>query len=139
TDIVLYDLKHIDPEIHRRMTGVSNETILGNLALLVESGIETWVRIPIIPDFNDTMSFHGEIAEMLAGLPGTVARIDLLPFHNWCQDKYGWLGIDWELKEVESVDPFMVQIFTECYREKGLHVTVGGSGFETSIEEPASR
>jgi pyruvate formate lyase activating enzyme len=139
TDIVLYDLKHIDPEMHKRGTGVSNELILRNLALLVGSGMETWVRIPIIPDFNDTMSFHKAAAEMLAGLPGSVARVDLLPFHNYCQNKYGWLGLEWEFREVESVDPCMVQIFTECYREMGLHVTIGGSGFETSVEENARR
>ena len=139
TDIVLYDLKHIDPKMHERGTGVSNELILRNLALLVGSGVETWVRIPTIPDFNDTMSFHKATAEMLAGLPGSVARIDLLPFHNYCQDKYGWLGVEWEFGEVESVDPFMVRVFTECYREMGLPVTIGGSGFETSVEENARR
>jgi len=129
-DLVLYDLKHLDPALHQEKTGVDNEIILKNLARLAESGKETWVRIPVIPDFNDSLEFHAQAAEFLAGLPGRVARVDLLPFHNWCQDKYGWLGVDWNLREIESLDPVFLEIPAEIYREKGLNVTIGGSGFE---------
>jgi pyruvate formate lyase activating enzyme len=129
-DIVLYDLKHLDPEIHRLKTGVSNDIILKNLTLLSETGKEVWVRIPVIPDFNGSLDAHTRAAEFLAGLPGRIARVDLLPFHNWCQDKYGWLGVDWDLREIESLDPIFLEIPAEIYREKGLPVTIGGSGFE---------
>jgi pyruvate formate lyase activating enzyme len=129
-DIVLYDLKHLDPEQHRQKTGADNRLILGNLARLAETGREIWIRIPVIPDFNDSLEFHARAAAFLAALPGRVERVDLLPFHNWCQDKYGWLGVDWELREAESLDPIFLEIPAESYREKGLAVTIGGSGFE---------
>jgi len=130
-DLVLYDLKHLDPTLHRHKTGVDNRLILENLARLAGTGKEVWVRIPVLPDFNDSLEFHAQAADFLAGLPGRVARVDLLPFHNWCQDKYGWLGLDWNLTEIESLDPVFLEIPAEVYREKGLVVTIGGSGFES--------
>ena len=130
TDIMLFDLKHIDPALHKQKTGVRNEVILNNLALLLKNGVEVWVRIPVIPDYNDSMEFHEKAAKFLATLPGKIARVDLLPFHNWCQDKYGWLGIDWPLKDVDALDPYFLEIPAEIYREKGLKITIGGSGFE---------
>ena len=129
-DIVLYDLKHTDPDAHRRGTGVDNRVILGNLARLSETGKEIWVRIPGIPGFNDFVDLHERASEFLAGLPRPIARVDLLPFHNWCQDKYGWLGRRWGLGQTESLSPVLLEMHAAIYRAKGLEATVGGSGFE---------
>jgi len=130
TDIVLFDVKHLDPVTHLKKVGVSNKGILHNLFQLSKTGTEIWVRIPVVPEYNDSIEYHARTAEFLAGLPGRISRVDLIPFHNWCQDKYGWLGIDWELKDVEALDPGFVEIYTEPYMQKGFRVTVGGSGFE---------
>ncbi|MEW5735324.1 MAG: glycyl-radical enzyme activating protein [Thermodesulfobacteriota bacterium] len=132
SDIVLFDLKHLDPDLHKRMTGVDNRLILENLARLAkERRAELWIRIPVIPGFNDSLEFHLQAADFIANLPGPVARVDLLAFHNWCQDKYDWLGMDWNLRETEAMDPGMLEIPMDFYKEKGLFCTVGGSGFET--------
>jgi pyruvate formate lyase activating enzyme len=130
SDIVLFDLKHIDPTQHKAGTGVSNELIIENLGLLSESGKEIWVRIPVLPGYNDSIEFHKHAAELLATMGKGIVRIDLLPFHNWCQDKYGWLGLDWPLRETESMDPAFLEIPAEIYRSKGFEATIGGSGFE---------
>lgn len=130
SDIILYDLKHLDSDEHKRMTGVPNEIILKNLERLVETGMEVWVRTPILVGYNDSIEYHRKVVEFLKSLPGRIARIDLLPFHNWCQDKYGWLGIKWDLKETESTDPATVEMISDFYKENGLNATVGGSGFE---------
>ena len=58
----------------------------------------------------------------------------LLPFHNWCQDKYGWLGLDWPLQEIESLEPEFLEIPADIYRSKGFETTIGGSGFESGNE-----
>jgi pyruvate formate lyase activating enzyme len=129
-DLVMFDLKHMDRSLHKKMTGVDNINILNNLSLLSTTGKEIWVRIPVIPGFNDTLDFHDRASDFLSNLPGTVSRVDLLPFHNWCQDKYGWLGIDWPMKDVEAMDPSFLEIPADLYIEKGLQATVGGSGFE---------
>lgn len=130
TDVVLFDLKHLDPILHKEKTGVSNEVILENLTLLTKTGKEIWVRMPILPGYNDSLEYHSQATEFLMNLPRKIDRIDLLPFHNWCQDKYGWLGIDWPLKEIEALEPSLLEIPASLYREKGFLTTVGGSGFE---------
>ncbi|MBN2298431.1 MAG: glycyl-radical enzyme activating protein [Deltaproteobacteria bacterium] len=130
TDIILFDLKHLDPQKHYELTGVRNDLILANLEKLCSFPVEVWVRIPVIPGFNDGIDYHKLAAEYLLGLPGPIGRIDLLPYHNWCQDKYGWLGIDWVYREVEAMDPGLLEVYAQIYREKGFTATVGGSGFE---------
>ena len=129
-DIILFDVKHLDATEHARLAGVRNDLILENLARVVEADLEVWIRQPIIPGYNDTWEYHLQAAEYLAGLPGEIHRIDLLPYHNWCQDKYSGLGLQWSLKETESIDPSIVELLAEAYQEKGLVATVGGSGFE---------
>ena len=131
-DIVLFDLKHLDPVLHMQKTGVSNERLLSNLARLAKTGREIWVRIPVIPDFNDSLDIHQRFSHFLANLPGPIQRVDLLPYHNWCQDKYAWLGIDWEYKDIEALDPSFLEVQADLYREKGLRTTIGGSGFEAT-------
>lgn len=136
-DVVLFDLKHLDSQMHKKGTGVGNEMILNNLSLLSKSGREIWLRIPVIPGFNDSMAFHTGASEYIAGLPRKVSRVDLIPFHNYCQDKYNWLGLDWELKDMEPIEPSFLEIPADLYREKGLFTTIGGSGFEKRPEEVA--
>lgn len=131
-DLVLFDVKHMDSALHKRHTGVSNEKILENLTRLAESGSDIWIRIPVIPGFNDSKAFHTRTSEYLSRFKGQISRVDLLPFHNWCQDKYGWLGIDWPLKNTEATEPTFLEIPADIYREKGLVTTVGGSGFENA-------
>ncbi|MFO7965604.1 MAG: glycyl-radical enzyme activating protein [Desulfobacterales bacterium] len=129
-DIVLFDIKHIDAAKHENATGVSNDIVLANLSMLLTTGKEVWVRIPVIPGFNNTMDFHEAASDYLYHLKGNIARVDLLPYHNYCQDKYAWLGIDWVLKEAEAIEPSFLEIPADVYRQKGFYTTIGGSGFE---------
>lgn len=131
-DIVLFDLKHLDSGMHRIGTGVGNEIIIRNLKHIVSRGNTVWIRIPVIPDFNDTVLLHQRIARFLLNLSGSISRVDLLPYHNWCQDKYDWLGLDWSYEALEATDPASLESLAAVYRCKGLPVTVGGSGFEPS-------
>ncbi len=129
-DIVLFDIKHVDPSKHMEKTGVTNERILKNLANLTETGMEIWCRIPVLPGYNDSLEFHRNAADFIFSLPGTIKRLDLLPYHNYCEQEYKWLGIDWSLKDVMSMEPSLLEIPAEIYRKNGLMTTVGGSGFE---------
>ena len=131
-DLVLFDVKHMDSARHREKTGVGNEKILNNLRRLSLTGKDIWVRIPVIPGFNESIEFHDRASEFLHNLPGKISRVDLLPFHNWCQDKYGWLGMDWPMKAIEAIEPSALEIPAERYRRRGFLTTVGGSGFEQS-------
>ena len=130
TDIFLFDLKHLDSIKHLEKTGVKNELILKNLELLCKTEFDIWVRIPVIPGFNDDIDFHTKASSYLASLARNIKRVDLIPFHNYCQDKYSWLGRKWSYSETEAINPSFLDIHADFYRQQGLLTTVGGSGFE---------
>jgi pyruvate formate lyase activating enzyme len=105
TDLVLYDLKEIDPERHRMFTGHSNTQILDNLqtiqARMTTGGAphELWIRTPVIPQSTATEANITGIGEWIAEhLQGTVARWELCAFNNLCRDKYLRLDRDWSYK-----------------------------------------
>lgn len=125
-DIVLYDLKHMDPKEHERMTGVSNEIILENLRRISLSGKDIYIRIPVIPEYNDSYEHIEEVIIFLKSLPNPVQRVDLLPFHNWCVEKYRWLKLKWELEDSESIMPEELEPLKEVLEDNGIKATVGG-------------
>ena len=91
TDVFLYDLKAYDEDVHIRCTGVSNKSILANLAYLDGLGKEIEIRIPYVPDYNaDQME---KIATFLAGL-SNVTKVRVLPYHNYAGSKYEALGME---------------------------------------------
>ncbi|HBH87843.1 MAG: glycyl-radical enzyme activating protein [Smithella sp.] len=139
TDIFLFDLKHLDSAKHFEKTGVKNELILKNLELLCKKDSDIWVRIPVIPGFNDDIDFHTKASVYLASLTGNIKRVDLIPFHNYCQDKYSWLGRKWSYSEIDAVNPSFLEIHADLYRQYGLVTTVGGSGFEETDTAKISR
>lgn len=101
-NLILYDLKESDPELHRNFTGVSNEIIIENLRLaaavaknsVYPEGI--WIRTPVIPGMTARKDNMTAIGKIISGLPaGVVKRWDLCAFNNLCADKYTRLGMDW--------------------------------------------
>ena len=90
-DTFLYDVKAIDPDVHKKCTGKTNELILENLKYIDGCGKNIEIRIPYIPGYNS-----GEIekiAEFLSGLKSVVG-IRVLPYHKYAEAKYTSLGIE---------------------------------------------
>lgn len=131
-DVVLFDIKHLDNEAHKKATGVGNKKVLANLERLSQTGVEIWVRIPVIPDLTNSVEYQVQVADFLAGLTGKISRVDLIPYHNWCQSKYDWLGEDWGHADNEAIEPGELEKFRGLYESKGLRVVIGGSGFATT-------
>ena len=97
TDLFLYDLKHMDSEIHEAHTGSRNERILENLTRLDGTGVEIIVRIPVIPSFNDTR----ESIAAIAGFTMTLSSkppVQLLPYHTLGRSKYHHLEREYPLE-----------------------------------------
>ncbi|NPU85951.1 MAG: glycyl-radical enzyme activating protein [Syntrophaceae bacterium] len=83
-DLVLYDIKALDDERHRKYTGVGNSLILEN-AKLVARSVRTWFRIPLVAGVNDTVEEIREIATLARRLG--VEKISLLPYHAGGREK----------------------------------------------------
>ena len=90
-DLVLYDIKSMDSEQHRRYTGVGNERILANLARLLDSGKPVWIRVPVVVGVNDSVEEMARIAAFLRAHRWP-ERIELLPCHSMGEDKCRALG-----------------------------------------------
>ncbi|MCL2060099.1 MAG: glycyl-radical enzyme activating protein [Oscillospiraceae bacterium] len=93
TDLVLYDLKCMDAELHKKVTGADNRLIIENLRRLSRDRAIVWVRVPVIPGMNDNLGNMRATAELLADMPN-VARLELLPCHNLGSGKYESIGIE---------------------------------------------
>jgi pyruvate formate lyase activating enzyme len=82
----LCDIKHIDSEKHREFTGVGNEEILANIKRIALAGKPIFVRVPIVPGFNDD-DRNIEATCRFIGSLGTVSRIDILPYNPGGSEK----------------------------------------------------
>ena len=90
-DLFLYDLKIMDDKRHRQWTGVSNAAILENLPALGNIHRNIWIRMPLIPGFNDDPEQVEAVARFAASVPG-VRQVNLLPYHGTAAHKWKSLG-----------------------------------------------
>lgn len=82
-DLILFDIKQMDDELHRAYTGVSNSRILENATRIrQELNADIWVRVPVIPGYNDSIENIRETARFVASELGREVRMELLPYHN---------------------------------------------------------
>jgi pyruvate formate lyase activating enzyme len=123
-DLVLFDLKLMDPARHKQYTGVSNRRILGNLEQLVARGRPVTVRIPVMPGINDADDDIRQFARYLAALP--VTRVELLPYNNIGAGKYKRLGLTYRLGDAPRPTPADLARFADALTRAGLNVTVRG-------------
>ncbi len=91
-DHIFFDLKHMDTQVHRRMTGQGNELILENCRRVYETGIPVTLRIPAVPEVNLTAeNLRAAASFILEYTPG--AELELLPYHAYGEEKYEALRI----------------------------------------------
>ena len=102
TDLVMLDIKHIDDEAHRRLTGRSNENILEFARYLAKKKIPLWVRHVVVNGYTDSLSEHTRLGEFLATLPNLKA-LDVLPYHTLGVTKYREMGMEYPLEGLPAM------------------------------------
>lgn len=118
-DRVLYDLKLIDGEKHKRYTGVKNEKILDNYRDLAKSGVPFVTRIPLIPAVTDTADNIEGIARFMRECGVTYA--ELMPYNKMAGGKYASLGREYKISFDETVE---VSTREEIFQKYGIEVKV---------------
>jgi len=98
TDLILFDLKYMDPRRHRDITGVGNDLILGNLTALDAMGKDIRIRVPVIPNVTDADDNFDEIGRFVSSLE-TSPSVTLLPHHTTAMEKYSRFDVDLRLPE----------------------------------------
>jgi pyruvate formate lyase activating enzyme len=124
-DLILYDLKEVDPARHQRFTGMSNQLILDNLRRLAVTGKQIIVRRPVIRQYNDTPESIHALGQFVQGLE-TIHEIDLLPYHRLGQNKYNRLGQEYALGDEPTMKNEEVNAYRDILLSYGLHVKIGG-------------
>ena len=125
TDLVMFDIKHIDPDIHKKVTGASNELILKNAEkLLFEENIPIIVRTPIVPTVNDDEKIIQRIAEFIKGSKNLI-YYELLPFHKLGESKYKSLGLEYRAKSLKPPSKEKMTKLLEAARNAGINVKMG--------------
>ena len=120
-DLVLLDIKHIIPELHKKYTGVPLEPILENAKYISNVLKKTlWIRTPIIPGFTDSEeNIHG-ISRFIKDELLTCERYDLLTYNNTAKDKYERLNMKYTLDDVPLVSRKKIEILFNIAVNKGI-------------------
>ncbi|MBC7235149.1 MAG: glycyl-radical enzyme activating protein [Chloroflexi bacterium] len=122
TDLILYDLKLMDDEAHRRWTGVSNRQILENARRLAESGYQVQVRVPLIPGITDTDENIGAVFAFMCKMG--LHSVTLLPYNESAGAKYEWLGQEYGLTGERQPDQAL-QSWAQQARALGIQAEIG--------------
>ena len=103
TDLVMLDIKHIDPEKHKELTNQPNDGILAFAEYLSEKNIPIWIRHVVVPGITDDETYLKKLGYFIGGLK-TLKALDVLPYHDMAIPKYENLGIDYVLKDVPPLE-----------------------------------
>jgi pyruvate formate lyase activating enzyme len=125
TDLFLYDLKMMDAEKHRKYTGVSNQLILENLQLLLSEGALVDLRIPLIPQINDSKTDMEALVAFIRA-KHQIRNIHLLPYHRTGQHKYEKFHLKPADYLPETPDDHYLQRQRDFFNAHGLKVIHGG-------------
>jgi pyruvate formate lyase activating enzyme len=101
TDLVLLDIKHIDSECHRWLTGHPNDRILDCARYLSDIGKPVWIRHVLVPGITDDESQLHRLRQFLDTLHN-IKKVEVLPYHTLGTFKWQQLGLDYTLKDVPT-------------------------------------
>lgn len=103
TDLVLLDIKHVDEEGYKNITGKGKGELKEFLNALENAGTKIWIRHVVVPNLTDSKDHIKKLADIIKNIKN-VEKIELLPYHTLGINKYEKLGIDYRLKDIEAMD-----------------------------------
>ena len=124
-DTFLVDLKHVDPAKFRSYVLGEAKLVMQNLDRLTKEGEQVILRIPVIPDFNNSASEMEMILDWAATLKG-LEEVHFLPYHTFGKKKYTMLGREYPYEGIPAVDETELLPYLEYARLKGFKTKIGG-------------
>jgi pyruvate formate lyase activating enzyme len=118
-DLVILDMKAIDPEQHKRVTALDNEEVLQFCRRLAALGRPMWFRYVLVPELTDDPEEMRHVAQFAASL-GVVERAEILPFHQMGRYKWERLGLDYKLAATGPPSNELVAEAVAIFRNAGL-------------------
>lgn len=103
TDLVMLDIKHIDPEKHKMLTEQPNDGILAFCGYLSEKKVPMWIRHVVVPTITDNDTDLYNLGYFIGQFTNLKA-LDILPYHTMGKVKYDKLGVEYKLKDIPAMD-----------------------------------
>lgn len=103
TDLVMLDIKHIDPEKHKELTSQPNDGILAFAEYLDKKHIDMWIRHVVVPGITDDDEYLFKLGYFI-GQFSNLKALDVLPYHTMGKVKYEKLGLPYKLEGVPPMD-----------------------------------
>lgn len=119
-DMVIMDVKIVDPALHKRYTGVDNAPILANLEQLKAMGKPMRIRVPLIPGVNDTPENMEATARRIEGAR-SLEKVELLRYNKAAGAKYAGVGMTYSPDFPEQQEP---RIIREPFEARGMRVEI---------------
>lgn len=117
-DLLLFDVKHYDTHRHFEGTGVYNQLIINNLKWAVNQGLTILPRIPVIPEFNDSLQDAKGLASLISKIGLT--QVQLLPFHQFGERKYEMMHREYAYKDFKALQKEDLIDYQNEFIKKGL-------------------
>jgi pyruvate formate lyase activating enzyme len=119
TDIILYDIKHMNSKEHKRLTGVSNELILKNAENIAKlKDKKVIIRYPVIPGYNDSIENIDALGEFMNKIG--LKEICLLPYHRLGSGKYEKIGRKYRLDHVLAPSESQLKGIKDIFDRRGF-------------------
>lgn len=115
TDLILLDIKHIDNNKHKHLTGFNNDNILEFARFLNTKNIPIWVRYVLVPSINEDVASLTALKEFLNTL-NNVKKIEILPYHTMGISKYKELGINYQLNNITPPTDEQIEIANQILK-----------------------
>lgn len=124
-DLLLTDIKHMDADVHRELTGMPNDLVLKNFRHISQLNIPVRVRIPLISGLNDSMENLQQTADLIASCKN-VLGVDVLPYNRLGISKCRQLGCEYQLADLTPPRRETVEKVAGFFRSVIDDVTIGG-------------
>lgn len=120
-DYLIIDCKHYLPDVHRKVTGKSNEHLFENIRTALAMGKEPAVRIPVIGGFNDGKEAAEGFAELFCSLGlNRCGSVELLAYHEYGKDKYHALDLPYTMTERAYVSSETIREMRTIIQSRGI-------------------
>ncbi len=123
TDLILYDLKAMDPAVHREWTGADNSLILANLQTLDRLKVPVWIRVPLVPGVNDDAPNLDALIALL--IRTRFRQVSLLPYHRIAAAKYQRLGLPDRMAHVQAPPAERLKEISAQFTAAGFDLRLG--------------
>jgi len=104
TDLLLLDVKHINPEWHKKLTSLNNSTTLKIAEHRESTGKPMWLRYVLVPGWTDQEEYLHEWAQHFSTYK-TIEKVEIIPFHQMGKHKWESMGLKYSLSEVTPPTP----------------------------------